>query len=72
MYYIIDRFEEEYAVCENSETGEMENIEKTKIPNDVKRGDVLVLIDGEYILDIYKTEERKRIINNKIKDLWKK
>ena len=70
MYYIIDRFEEEYAVCENSETGKMENIEKNKIPTEAKKGDVIVLIDGEYLLDIYKTEERKRIINSKIKDLW--
>lgn len=70
MYYIIDRFEEEYAVCENSETKKMENIEKTKIPKEAKKGDVLVLIDGEYLLDIYQTEERKKIIHQKIQDLW--
>ena len=71
MYYIIDRFEEEYVVCENSETLKMENIEKSKVPSEARKGDVLVLIDGEYLLDIYKTEERKRIIHQKTQDLWK-
>ena len=47
------------------------NIEKSKIPSEARKGDVLVLIDDEFILDVYKTEERKRIINNKINDLWK-
>lgn len=71
MYFIIDRFEEEYVVCENSETKKMENIEKYKIPKEAKKGDVLVLVDGEYLLDIYKTEERKRVIHKKIQGLWK-
>ena len=70
MYYIIDRFEENFAVCENSETKERINIERYKIPEEAMQGDVLVFIDGIYIIDNDKTEEIKRIIHEKIKGLW--
>ena len=42
MKVIIDRFEDFYAVCEKENKG-MVNIERDKLPSDVKKGDVLLI-----------------------------
>ena len=42
MKVIIDRFEEEYAVCEK-EDRKIINIDKNKLPSTVKEGDVLII-----------------------------
>jgi len=56
MRYVIDRFEEESAICENKETGEMISIPTTKIPKKAKDGDVIVFEDGVYVLDAQQTK----------------
>ena len=60
MKLIIDRFEEDYAVCE-SETG-MVNIKRSDIPNDAAEGDTLVLSNGGYFIDREDTEKRRKEI----------
>ena len=71
MYFIVDRIEEDIVVCENLETREIENIEKYKLPENIKQGVVIKLENGNYIVDIEKTDERRQIIHEKIKNLWK-
>lgn len=69
MFGIIDRFEEDFAVVE-LESGEMKNINISKIPCKAKEGDVLQI--GEIItIDKDKTEERKKKIQEFTKDMWK-
>jgi len=69
MRIIIDRFEENYAVCEK-ENCEMVNIHISKIPIDAKESDVLS-IDGDIItIDIAETKARKKEVEKITKDLW--
>ncbi|MBQ2938640.1 MAG: DUF3006 domain-containing protein [Clostridia bacterium] len=68
--YTIDRFEGNMAIIEDRKTGKMKNIEKVKIPEECKEGDIIKCINGKYILD---KEETKRIedeIQEKYKNLW--
>lgn len=69
MELIIDRFEDEYAVCED-ENKKILNINKSKIPKQAKEGDIIIYTDGKYILDKEKTLNRKKYIEELTKDLW--
>ena len=68
--FVIDRFEGDFAVCENIDTKEMYNIEIEKLPQDIKEGSIIKLENGKYIKD----EEREKEISDRIKkkmdDLW--
>lgn len=72
MEYIIDRIEEDIAVCENQETGEMEEIDVLLLPADIKEGDVLFYDEDldEYSLAEEETEELEDDIDEKMDDLW--
>ena len=69
MELIIDRFEDEYAVCEDANK-KILNINKSKIPKQAKEGDIIIYTDGKYILDKEKTLNRKKYIEELTKDLW--
>lgn len=69
MKVVIDRFEGNYAVCEK-ENGEIINIEKDKIPNEAKEGDVLVIENNGIIIDKEETEKRKEEMKKLIDDIW--
>lgn len=69
MQLIIDRFEGNFAVCED-ENKNIVNIKKEVIPKDAKEGDILVLKENKYIVDYIKTENRKKYIESLTKDLW--
>ncbi len=69
MRYIVDRFEDVYAVCEN-ESGNMCNILKNDLPADIKEGDVLAKNnDGTYFIDKEETLKRKKYIEELFKSL---
>ena len=58
--YIIDRFEEDFAVCENYDTEEIIDILKEKLPNDAKEGDIIFKDDNEnFCIDYEETRLRK-------------
>ena len=57
MKYIIDRFENEFAICED-ENKKMIEIKKEDLPLNAKEGDVLNLTDGTFSID---SEETKKI-----------
>lgn len=65
---IVDRIENGYAVCE-TEQGEKKDIPLDKTL-DISEGDVLVLKNGVYIPDKYKTEARRKRILALQEDLW--
>lgn len=70
-YFIIDRFEGEYAICEDKDR-KMFAIEKKEISKEAKEGDVLIITDeGEISVDKEKTEQRKKLIAKKQNSLWK-
>lgn len=70
MKVVIDRFEENYAVCEN-EDRTMINLEKKLLPNGAKEGDILVLQDGTISIDKADTQKRKNEIDDLMEDMWK-
>ena len=56
---IIDRFEEEFAVVENTDTEEMTLIKKALIEESASEGDVIVLSDEIYRVDAEATKKRR-------------
>lgn len=66
---IIDRFEGDYAVCEN-QNREMIDVPISKIPSNAKEGDILIDEKGSYIVDVEKTEKLRREIEKDTKNLW--
>lgn len=69
MKVVIDRFEENYAVCEK-EDRTMINLERKLLPKEAKEKDILVLQDGKIFIDKSATQERKNEIDGLMKDMW--
>lgn len=67
--YIVDRFEENYAVIETKEQ-KMINVNKKDLPKDIKSGDILVKKDGKYKILKEETEKRTNYIKKLTNDLW--
>ena len=70
---IIDRIEEDFAVCElvtakNEQTQII--IEKEKLPADIRAGDVLMKEGSEYVVDKEQTAIRREKINKLQNSLW--
>ncbi len=68
LMIILDRFEGEYALIEIH--GEIVRLEKHRVNESVREGDVLTLIDGLYYTDQEATEKRKQYIKSRFKDMW--
>ncbi|MCI8604845.1 MAG: DUF3006 domain-containing protein [Ruminiclostridium sp.] len=66
---IIDRFQGNFAVVEDSETDSVANIDKALIDEAAKEGDVLSFEDDAYIVDAEATERRRREILELMKKL---
>ena len=56
---IIDRFEGEFAVVEDTETEKMIMIEKELIEQNASESDVIVFSDGIYHVDYEATKKRR-------------
>ena len=69
MRVIIDRFEGNYAICENEELTMLE-IEKNKLPESAKEGQVLIINGNNIIIDKVQTATRKKEIEESTKGLW--
>ncbi len=63
---IIDRFEENYAICEDDD-GKFFALEKTEVPENVAEGDVLEIgDDGTIRINETETENRRNRIREKM------
>lgn len=69
--FSIDRFEEDMIVLENRKNGEKININKDKLPRNLKEGDIIKRINGKYFLDKQGTMSERDRIKNKMNNLWK-
>lgn len=67
--YIVDRLEGNIVVCE-TEDGKMSNISLEAVKGNPKEGDVLVLNNSEYQIDIEMTLKRKKEIEDLMKGMW--
>lgn len=70
MYYVIDQIENGIVVCQNLSNDKYYNISIEHFPENIKEGDVLFYKDGQYYIDLNKTQERKEVIKNKFNSLW--
>lgn len=70
MKIIIDRFEGHSTICEKEDRTMME-IPRIVTPDDAKEGDVLIIENGEIIIDHEATEKRRKEIKELTKGLWK-
>lgn len=62
MRLSLDRFEGDYAICED-DTQKVHEIHKSKLPTNAKLGDVLRLsLEGSLSVDKVETERRKQKI----------
>lgn len=61
---IIDRFEGDFAVAE-TEQG-MINILTSELPEDAKEGDVIYYENGVYLIDRKETENRRKLMVEKL------
>ena len=68
---VIDRFEENIAVCEDRKTGKIIEIPIEKIQENVKEGDVIKQVEGIYKKDIERQEEIEKEIEDKMNKIWK-
>lgn len=68
MKYIIDRFEEGNAVCEQ-EDRTMLLISRSQLPSDAKEGDVILYTDGVYQVDKEATLEQKKENRRKAQEI---
>jgi Ran GTPase-activating protein (RanGAP) involved in mRNA processing and transport len=68
MIGVIDRFEGCFAVVE-LDNKEMVNIEKRRLPEDAKEGDVLN-IEEEITINYKETENRKKEIEEMVEGLF--
>lgn len=67
--YIIDRFEEEFAICEDNGNREMVKIKKDNLPPNIREGDIIKFENNQYIIDkdeMKKVEERIKEKMNKL------
>jgi hypothetical protein len=70
--YSIDRFEENFAVCENRTTNEMVNIEKKLLPENCKEGSIIKFENGKYVLDEQATKTEQEEIKNLVNNIFKR
>lgn len=69
-YLVIDRFEGNYALCEDAEK-KLFAIELGELPKGAGEGDVLCISDqGELSVDAEETARRRARIGKKQKALW--
>ena len=68
--YIVDRFEENFAVLEK-ESGGTIDVDKTLLPG-AKEGDVVIFENGTYSVSEDETKKRKAFMAEKIKRLFGK
>ncbi|MDR3552467.1 MAG: DUF3006 domain-containing protein [Clostridia bacterium] len=66
---IIDRFEGDYAVCEE-DGAKMRNIPRSLLPPGAKEGDVLAPEGGRFRVDEQGTQARRRRIDGLMKDIF--
>ena len=69
MKYIIDRVEDNIVVCENLETKEMIELDKSLLPKNIKDGNVLLFENNKYKLDLNEEELRRQRIRERFNRL---
>jgi len=65
MKWVIDRYEEDWAVLENMETGEPEDFPRSVMPKGSKPGSTVFMQDGQWVIDHEDTAARRSKIQSR-------
>jgi hypothetical protein len=68
--WVVDRFEGEFAVCQQTETKEMRDVLRTELPEAVREGSVLRMEKARWVLDEEDARARSERIQKKMDGLW--
>lgn len=68
--YTIDRFEGDFAVCEDRDTGEMVDFKRDDLPQNAREGSILKYSDGKFEIDSKQEQEVSERIKQKMDNLW--
>ena len=68
---VMDRIENNIAICEDKKTGEIIEVEKIYLPQNIKEGDIIKKEKEIYIKDIQEQEKVEKRIKDKMDKLWK-
>ena len=69
---IIDRFEGEYAVCEDAETQKIRRLPKVFLPHGIREGDCIRPTgDGRYQVDAQETMRRRAQVRRRLEELYR-
>lgn len=66
---VLDRYEGNYAICENRNTGKILEIPKSYISKRAKDGDILKFRHGIYQINFKETRKQKEIMKKLINNL---
>lgn len=66
----IDRFEGDYALCEDNRACGIVHVPLAELPAAVKEGDLLAFTDGKYVVDKEATERLRQRILEKQRSLF--
>ena len=67
---VVDRIENNIAICENRENGIIIKIDVSKLPDNIKNGSIIKYIDGNYRLDLEEEKNIEERIAEKMKNIW--
>lgn len=70
MKFVIDRIEGNFAVCQNLDNKEMIEISLEQLPEGYKEGCVIKKYNNKYVIDVAEEKERKKRIEEKMRNLW--
>ena len=68
--WVVDRFEENFAICENRETKEIRKINFNELPENLKEGNVLKLQNNKYEIELEEQQNIEKRIAEKMKNIW--
>lgn len=69
-YFSVDRFESDFAVIEDDDERTF-NVLISKLPIGTSEGDVLFLLDGQYLFDKEETQKRREYLLAKLRKIEK-
>ena len=69
IMFTVEKIEDNIVVLEDRNKNTFFNIEKNNLPNNIKEGDILDLVDDKYIINEDSTKKIKEDIRNKFNSL---
>ena len=71
LLFAVDRFEEKVVILENIKTKEKKEVNRELLPDNIKEGSIVKLINNNFILDNDEEQKRRQEILERFKNLRK-